>query len=97
MNNFMYVMALVGIVTLLVIMIFFSFIALEYLGEFIAEKSYEWKRKRRFNKPPKAKCYCVDCAFYDERTYCSVHKFYAVDNYFCKTAIPRRSEVKKDG
>lgn len=98
MNKFIEAMAIVGGITTLIVVIFLSLMAFLWIGDFIERQKYAYKVKHRFDKPPKAKCYCIDCAFRDEKTYCKVHKSYTADNYFCRTGIPRRKEeVKKDG
>ena len=54
----------VGVLSLIVIIPIF----LEELGNNISDKirkiKYEYKYKHRFDNPPTAKCYCVDCRYY---------------------------------
>ncbi len=35
-----------------------------WLANFIDDKKREWQIKHRFDKPPIAKCYCIDCEFH---------------------------------
>lgn len=54
-----------------------------------------YKYKHRFDKPPKADCYCVDCIYYDVNSR-RCHGFHedsyrlVADNMFCYRATPRK-------
>lgn len=52
---------------------------------------YHFKVKHRFNKPPKAKCYCRDCRFHgaDGKCYGFVSK-QTNDSWFCAWAEERK-------
>lgn len=73
---------------------------LEY--DVIADRIKKWKRKRqiknRFNKPPTAKCYCIDCAYHEnENGKCYLisqeRDFYTNDMSFCFGATPRTRDI----
>lgn len=49
-------------------------------------------QKHRFDKPPTATCYCVDCRFHStESLICyRLQKLRTADNWFCCHAEPRK-------
>lgn len=53
-----------------------------------------YRVKHRFDKPPTAKCYCIDCCFHDPETNrCSrirSGEWHTADNWFCWEAEPRK-------
>ena len=60
--------------------------------KFIETKKFKYKQKHRFDKPPTAKCYCIDCKFRgSQRDYreCSVVNRYVADEWFCNEADPK--------
>lgn len=67
-----------------------------YMGfrELIDRWKYNYRVKHRFDKPPTAKCYCVDCKLHcNESQEC--YKFdgwRTADNWFCWDAEPREKE-----
>jgi hypothetical protein len=69
------------------------------------EARYRRKRKKkmknRFNKPPLAKCYCIDCESYSASDsssgYCYAHKGWGVaDCWFCWSATPKKYNSPAD-
>ena len=61
-----------------------------YLGEFIDKAKYKYRYKHRFDKPPTAKCYCIDCKYHDNETSrCSGFGEFIADDRFCWKADPR--------
>ena len=89
------VLAVVGFCTLFVAVSFVGNFALDELDDFICRKKREYQYKHRFDKSPTAKCYCIDCETYRDG-YCHLHRFRIADNWFCRNAMPRDREVKKD-
>lgn len=64
-------------------------------------KKYEYVLAHRFDDPPLAKCYCIDCEYCygkagksGDGVYCSLFKNGIVirDNSFCYRAQPKRKE-----
>lgn len=64
-------------------------------------KRYEYILAHRFDAPPLAKCYCIDCIYYygeptqsGSGVYCSLFGSEIVirDNSFCYRAQPKRKE-----
>ena len=61
-----------------------------YLGDFIDKAKYKYRYKHRFDKPPTAKCYCIDCKHHDNETgRCSSFGEFIADDRFCWKADPR--------
>ena len=62
---------------------------------FICEKikmlRKEYKIKHKFDKPPAAKCYCIDCKYRTKYEECCVLGgcFKVADNWFCWKAEPK--------
>lgn len=79
------------------------FIAIYYaLSELIDRLKWEYRYKHRFDKPPTAKCYCIDCRYHNnESNQCyrfgQTTKEYrcTADNWFCWEAEPREKEIEK--
>lgn len=68
--------------------------------DFIKQKIDELKNyhriKHRFDKPPLADCYCIDCKFYNrENERCYRLKRSTADNWFCWNAEPIDVETAK--
>lgn len=58
----------------------------------IEQHQDRYRYKHRFDKPPIAKCYCIDCKYYNYiTTLCSKkpNNIYSYDNWFCKDAEPK--------
>ena len=86
------------------IIIFFVFLGIVFLALIIAiiteeisikvreklrNKRKEYDYKHRFDKPPTAKCYCVDCWYRDnEKSSCQRYGLCTADDWFCKEAMP---------
>lgn len=71
--------------------------AFDAIKGFIRRKKYEHKRKCRFDKPPIAKCYCIDCIhaqkINEDRYRCTLVKNnHLRDDWFCADGIPREEE-----
>ena len=93
------ILALIGAVaSLAIIMCALAFVWM-YLLEFIDKVKHKYRYKHRFDKPPTAKCYCIDCGYHDNKNgrcsglgeFISGYK-YTEDNWFCYNADPRKKE-----
>ena len=57
--------------------------------EMLRKRRKEYEYKHRFDKPPTAECYCVDCWYRDnENSKCGRYQLYVEDDWFCKDAMP---------
>lgn len=68
-----------------------------YMLKTLIEKlTLKYKQKHRFDKPPTAKCYCVDCVYHNNETglCCKFETWNTADNCFCWNAEPRKTEEK---
>ena len=93
------ILALIGAVASLAIIGCMLAFAWMYLEEFIDNAKYKYRYKHRFDKPPTAKCYCIDCGYHDNETgqcyrFGETTKEYRCtgDNWFCCDADPREKE-----
>ena len=83
-------LALIGFVTLWAI----GFGIVMFVYYTIQDGVHEWKRryryKHRFDKPPTAECYCIDCKRHNnESGICHKFNWTTADNWFCWDAEPR--------
>lgn len=88
-------LAIIGGATLFTIAIGAIMVAYLEFVEFIKRKKTEYRIKHRFDKPPTAKCYCIDCESYNRTTLQCVNFFemsnrLVADNWFCYKAEPRK-------
>ena len=93
------ILALIGAVASLAIIMCALAFAWMYLLEFIDKVKHKYRYKHRFDKPPTAKCYCIDCKYHDNETglcyrFGETTKEYrcTADNWFCYNADPRKKE-----
>lgn len=61
----------------------------EIVQKAIALKKLRYKQKHRFDKPPTAKCYCLDCRRKDFGGHCDVVSRYVANEWFCNEADPK--------
>lgn len=62
----------------------------EIVQKAIAVKKRRYEQKHRFDKPPCAKCYCIDCRRKEYGgNYCGVVSRYVADEWFCNEADPK--------
>ena len=93
------ILVLMGAIFSLVIVGFFVVGLVVTLKEWIDKLKYNYQIRHRFDKPPTAKCYCVDCRHRNNVTgqcyrFGETTKEYrcvAVD-WFCWEAEPRKKE-----
>lgn len=90
------VLAVVGFCTLFFIVVIVVNVVLDGIDSLIRRKKREYQYKHRFDEPPMAKCYCIDCITY-RNGFCHLHEFNISDDWFCRNATPQEREVKKDG
>ena len=84
------ILAIIGAMTLAAVMVCVLAFAWMYLLEFIDKAKHKYRYKHRFDKPPIAKCYCIDCKHHDnDNGLCSSFGEFIADNCFCWKADPR--------
>lgn len=95
----LYFFTIIGIcaIALLCVCIIVSFLG--FISEFIRRKKWEHKYKHRFDKPPTAKCYCIDCTYFGKNcrasdpNACMSHTGWRVaEDWFCWSAYPVGSD-----
>ena len=58
--------------------------------ELIERKRYQYMIKHRFDKPPTAECYCIDCRLHGEDNQCfKFEGWRTADEWFCWDAEPK--------
>ena len=89
-DEFKTAFALIGALTSIVVLCFLAAAVAYGIKEGIKLFYYSQKVKHRFDKPPTAKCYCVDCKMHSENGRCGKFDGWSTaDNWFCWDAIPR--------
>ena len=93
------ILALLGAICGLAIVGLFVVGLVAALKELVDKLKYNYRIKHRFDKPPTAKCYCVDCKHRDNVTgrcyrFGETTKEYrcVAVNWFCWEAEPRGKE-----
>lgn len=96
MITFLIVMGVIFLVSLIALLIGGLYIA---FVEWIDDLKYKYRIKHRFDKPPTAKCYCIDCKYHNNKTnrcyrFGETTKEYrcTADNWFCWEAEPCNKE-----
>lgn len=88
-------LAIAGAASLLVILFYIFIFVFHIIIEYLSDKEREREYKNRFDKPPLAKCYCVDCIYgkYNHKNKdvtCMVGNInHTADSWFCADATPR--------
>lgn len=90
----LYGLALIGSCSVILTVGILISIAGEKIGDLMRKAKVTYRCKHRFNKKPIAKCYCIDCEWYDmgeSRCYIGTEPVTrCADNWFCKGAEPRK-------
>lgn len=88
----------IGIATTFVICIVLLLLLIDYISYSIHEAMWVYKYKHRFDKPPTAACYCIDCKYHGDatdRTRCTKREhlvLHTADEWFCQAAEPKERE-----
>lgn len=90
------ILAFIGGASLIGMAIIVLTVLWDICREWVRKIKYNYRVKHRFDKPPIAKCYCVDCKQHDNETgrcwrFGATTKEYicTADNWFCWEAEPR--------
>ncbi len=91
MKEFLMIMGVIASFVLVLLVIMNVIYRLKTL---IEKLTLKYKQKHRFDKPPTAKCYCVDCVYHNNETglCCKFETWNTADNWFCWNAEPRKTE-----
>ena len=85
----------IGIATVTVFCFTILVLIVDCIANEIHEAIWVYKYKHRFDKPPTAACYCVDCKFHGDSidsTRCTKRKdivLQTADEWFCQAAEPK--------
>ena len=88
----------IGIATVMVFGIVMFLMVVDFISDKIHEAIWVYKYKHRFDKPPTAACYCIDCKFHGDGTdliRCTNRKdvvLHTADEWFCQAAEPKERE-----
>lgn len=92
MKEFLMIM---GVIASFVLVLLVIMNVIYMLKTLIEKLTLKYKQKHRFDKPPTAKCYCVDCVYHNNETglCCKFETWWnTADNWFCWNAEPRKTE-----
>lgn len=85
----------IGLATVTVFGVLICWLVVDFISNEIDEARWVYKYKHRFDKPPLAACYCVDCKFHGDAidsTRCTNRKdviIQTADEWFCQAAEPK--------
>ena len=85
----------IGISTVMVFGIVIFLMVVDFISNEIHEAIWVYKYKHRFDKPPTASCYCIDCKFHGDSidpTRCTNRLdvvLQTADEWFCQAAEPK--------
>lgn len=93
-----HILAVIGVIAVAITVVFFVVIAVDGIKELIRNLKLRYKQKHRFDKPPIAKCYCVDCNCHNNETgKCyRLQGWHTADNWFCWDATPRTKQEEEN-
>ena len=99
MEGLQWFLMVMGGATIIAVVGCFGMFAIEAIKDAIHNAKRHYQYKHRFDKPPTAKCYCVDCWYHDNETgrCCGFHDDTyrsTADNWFCYHAEPRKEMVE---
>lgn len=91
MCNIFDVFTFVGFIATLATIFGLIILLVSYIKDVVGDYKRKYQQKHRFNKPPTAKCYCIDCKYRTEYEECHVlgGSFKVADDWFCWKAEPK--------
>lgn len=91
------VLMIMGVIALFVLVLLVMMNVIYSLKTLIEKLTLKYRQKHRFDKPPTAKCYCIDCVHHNNETgRCwRLKNWHTDDDWFCWDAEPRKTEEKK--
>lgn len=91
----------IGISTVAVFGLVILLLIVDFISNEIREAMWVYKYRHRFDKPPTAACYCIDCKFHGDDidlTRCTNRKdviLQTADEWFCQAAEPKAKEASE--
>lgn len=91
MCNIFDVFTFVGFIATLATIFGLIILLVSYIKDVVGDYKRKYQQKHRFDKPPTAKCYCIDCKYRTEYEECHVlgGSFKVADDWFCWKAEPK--------
>ena len=91
MIDFIAIFTIIGILCTITALIMFIMVLIEKIKDTIQHYKRKYQQKHRFDKPPTAKCYCIDCKYRNKYKECCVLGgcFKVADGWFCWKAEPK--------
>ncbi|MDT3387933.1 MAG: hypothetical protein LIR46_09275 [Bacteroidota bacterium] len=89
----------IGVVTTGLLFSLIVTLVVGFISDAIREAAWVHKYRHRFDKPPTAACYCIDCTFHGDAIdpiRCTNHEdiiLHTADEWFCHAAEPKAKEV----
>ena len=95
MDTFTKLMTCLGVVAFVMIISFAIAILLEAIKCFTTDMKRKFVIRHRFDKQPTAKCYCVDCKYWNEQDGCcsQLSGWRTADSWFCWKAEPVKEKL----
>lgn len=88
------VLAIFGVMFIIFIIAMLGIFLYHEICEKIDDAKRAYRIKHRFDKPPLANCYCVDCLYRNDDGCCDYGGYYD-DDHFCGRATLRKHKIKE--
>jgi hypothetical protein len=87
----MNIFTIIGVATTLICIICIGLLLVRLLIDGVDSFKRHYYIKHRFDKPPTAECYCIDCRFHGGDGQCSgLQGWRTADEWFCWKAEPKK-------
>lgn len=81
--------AIIGVIITIIAMAMFGYCLILEIKDSVEDYRRKHQQKHRFDKPPTAKCYCIDCKHRTKYEDCCILGCFVADNWFCWKAEPK--------
>lgn len=91
MSDIIIIFTTIGFLTSIAALTIITIILIGEIKNIINRYKRKYQQKHRFDKPPTAKCYCIDCKYRTKYKECHVFggSFKVADDWFCWKAEPK--------
>ena len=91
MSDIIIIFTTIGFLTSIAALTIVTIILIGEIKNIINRYKIKYQRKHRFDKPPNAKCYCIDCKYRTKYKECHVLGgcLKVADDWFCWKAEPK--------